>query len=158
LDFVVYGKPVQQGSVKGWGGGHFAHSNSHELKPWRADVSSAAVDAIRACSQGDDYPAGDVEPAFPLSGPIAVVCEFTIKKPASAPKRRVTWPATRPDLDKYLRGVLDALSAAGVYRDDGQVVNIQTSKTFPDQDRWSLSTPGVRVLVYRIVWETEGEG
>lgn len=159
LDFMVLGKPVQQGSIKGWGGGHFAHSNSHDLRPWRADVSSAAVDAIRALGEGDDDVAGDAEPLFPLSGPLGVVCEFTVRKPASAPKTRITYPDKRPDLDKYLRAVLDALSAAGVYRDDGQVVNIQATKTFPNQDRWSLSTPGVRILVYRIVWESyEGEG
>lgn len=158
LDFTVYGKPEQQGSVKGWGGGRFADTNIKNLKPWRADVSSAAVDAIRALDPGYDDVAGDVTPTFPLSGPLGVVCEFTIKRPTTAPKTRVTYPATRPDLDKYLRGVLDALSAAGVYRDDGQVVNIQTSKTYPNQDRWSLHIPGVRVLVYRIVWEAEGEG
>lgn len=158
LDFVVYGKPEQQGSVKSWGGGRYADTNKN-LKPWRADVSSAAVDAIRALGEGDDDAASDVEPVFPLGGPLGVVCEFTVRKPTGAPKTRVTYPDKRPDLDKLLRAILDALSAAGVYRDDSQVVNIQTTKTFPNQDRWSLPTPGVRVTVYRIVWEPlEGEG
>lgn len=159
LDFVVYGKPEQQGSVKGWGGGRFSDTNARDLKPWRADVSSGAVDAIRNLSDGDGLPAGFGEPIFPLSGPVSVVCEFTVKRPTSHPKTRVTWPIAKPDLDKFLRAILDSLSAAGVYGDDSQVVNIQTTKTFPDQDRWSLHIPGVRVLVYRIVWEPdEGEG
>ena len=113
----------------------------------------AALEAIRASADGGGVPAGDVQPAFPLDGPVSVVCEFTLKRPTSAPKTRVTYPATRPDLDKLVRAILDALSGVGVYRDDAQVINIQASKTYPDQDRWSLPTPGVRVQVHRIVWE-----
>lgn len=159
LDFAVYGKPEQQGSVKSWGKGRYADTNDKNLRPWRADVSVAAVDAIRALGNDSGVPAGDAEPAFPLGGPLAVVCEFTVRKPTTAPKSRVTYPDKRPDLDKYLRAVLDALSAAGVYRDDGQVVRVQATKTFPDQDQWSLHIPGVRILVYRIVWkDDEGEG
>lgn len=152
LDFVVLGTPVQQGSIRGFGSGRFVHSNSKTLKPWRAEVSDKASEAIGACRDGGGVPPGDVEPTFPLSGPIAVVCEFTVRKPTTAPKTRITWPVARPDLDKYVRGILDSLAAAGVYKDDSQVVSLTGTKTFPDQDRWSLWTPGVRVLVSRIVW------
>lgn len=158
LDFVVLGQPAPQGSIKGWGGGQYAHSNSKVLKPWRTDVQVAALRAIESLSGGDDDVAEDVEPAFPLGGPLAVVCEFTVKRPTTDPKTRVTFPAKRPDLDKLIRAILDALAGVGVYKDDGQVVNIQATKTYPNQDRWSLSTPGVRVGVYRILWEPwEGE-
>jgi Holliday junction resolvase RusA-like endonuclease len=39
----------------------------------------------------------------------------------------------RPDVDKWLRQVLDALTGA-VYRDDGQVVTVAASKVFADDD------------------------
>jgi Holliday junction resolvase RusA-like endonuclease len=48
-------------------------------------------------------------------------------------------PTVPPDLDKLVRGVLDALTAIA-YRDDAQVTRLTASKAYGD-------TPGVSVSV-----------
>ena len=39
----------------------------------------------------------------PIGGPVVLAVTFTLPKPKSAPKRKVTWPEKKPDLDKLLR-------------------------------------------------------
>jgi crossover junction endodeoxyribonuclease RusA len=48
----------------------------------------------------------------------------------------------RPDLDKLVRAVLDALSEAGVWRDDAQVVSVVARKAYG-------SAPGLTVEIVR---------
>jgi len=49
----------------------------------------------------------------------------------------------RPDLDKLERAIGDALTDAGVWVDDGQVVNSHTQK-------WYAETPGVHITVLEL--------
>lgn len=156
LDFTVLGTPVQQGSTKSYGGGRTVHSNEKDLKPWRATVQFRAEQAIESFSDDPSVPASDVaDTYFPLDGPVCVVLDFTVKKPTTAPRTRTTWPSKRPDLDKMIRSVLDALVPAGVFKDDGQVVEVRAKKMFPNEGRFSLHVPGVRIAVYRIAWLEE---
>ena len=53
---------------------------------------------------------------------------FYLPRPASAPKRYIL-PWKKPDGDKLLRAVLDALTGI-VYRDDAQVTDIHVRKRF----------------------------
>jgi Holliday junction resolvase RusA-like endonuclease len=39
-------------------------------------------------------------------------------------------PATRPDVDKLIRAVLDALTMSGAIKDDGRVVTLAAVKTY----------------------------
>jgi hypothetical protein len=55
------------------------------------------------------------------------------------PRFKDAQPVSRPDIDKLLRAVLDALTMR-VWRDDAQVVQVTTSK------RWS-EDPGVTIIV-----------
>jgi Holliday junction resolvase RusA-like endonuclease len=69
----------------------------------------------------------------PLEGPVVLAVTFTVPKPKSAPKRRVTWPEKKPDLDKLLRSVCDGLKSGGAYGDDAQVVEIvRLGKFYPE--------------------------
>lgn len=72
-----------------------------------------------------------VKPAFPLAGPVAVDLTFGLLGDPVA--------TGAGDLDKLYRNVLDALTDAGVYEDDVQVVRLSGSK--------SEDEPGVRVRV-----------
>lgn len=142
LSVGVLGEPVPQGSIRSLGRGRPAqHSNKERLAPWRSHVQATIETAIERCVQ---------RPAFPLEGPVAVEVTFTVRKPKSAPKRRRTFPAARPDVDKLLRGVLDAATAAGVFGDDAQVVEATARKVYPLEHPQALTVPGVYVLVYQV--------
>lgn len=56
-----------------------------------------------------------------LDGPLVAAVEFWLPRPASAPKRRRTWPDRKPDLDKLLRAILDPMSGV-LIADDARIV------------------------------------
>jgi Holliday junction resolvase RusA-like endonuclease len=63
-----------------------------------------------------------------LFGPIAIQAIFYLPRPVSLP-RQITSPVRKPDLDKLLRCLCDALTGV-VYHDDAQVTDCQVSKRF----------------------------
>ncbi len=63
------------------------------------------------------------------SGPIALKLIFYMKKPASYPKSRDLWHIKKPDLDKLVRAVGDALTGV-IYTEDSHVVEIVTAKHY----------------------------
>jgi Holliday junction resolvase RusA-like endonuclease len=66
----------------------------------------------------------------PLEGPVSVKAVFFMPRPKSL-SRRVRWPVARKnDIDKLERTILDGLTNAGVFRDDGQVVYVTKVKAF----------------------------
>lgn len=134
----VYGIPGPQGSKRHVGNGVMLES-SKKVKPWRELVHSAALEARKSC-------VGIVEP--PLDVPLMVRMVFTLPKPQSAPKRRRTHPCRTPDLSKLARSTEDALTTAGLWRDDARVVEYtRLAKVYPGEDPEALSSPGVRIVV-----------
>lgn len=92
--------------------------NSREaFKSWRDGVTVAA----RNWQTLHGQPAADE--------PVEVRITFRLPRPKSAPKRRI-WPDRKPDLDKLIRSVLDALTHGGVLFDDSRVVAIHARKVF----------------------------
>lgn len=77
-----------------------------------------------------------------LDGPLQMQLRFYLPKPKSAPKRRRTWPDKKPDLDKLIRAVGDALTGI-VYTDDARIVTITASKDYS-------VTPRVEIAVYPV--------
>lgn len=77
--------------------------------------------------------------AEPLEGPFVVEILCLYRRPKSRPKsvpleawatgRRVFRPG-RPDLDNLAKAVLDALQAAGAFKDDGQCVELSVRKAY----------------------------
>ena len=144
LAVEVRGLPVPQGSIRSLGAGRPSiHSNAKRLLPWREAVQHALQDAMT-----HPLPASLL---FPLGGPVAVAAVFTMRKPKSAPKRRRTFPTPRPDVDKLLRTVFDAMQAAGVVRDDAQVIDVHASKVFPDEAPGALPVPGLFLSVFTVL-------
>lgn len=139
LRFIVYGEPKPQGS-KIRTKFSVRESGGEDLKLWREAVRSTAVDAQSIVKRGG---------VFVLEGPIDLQLEFTMRKPSGAPKRKRIWPVKRPDLDKLCRAVLDAMTNAGVWKDDSQVVALHAHKRYVG-DPFSLDTPGVRVCVWKV--------
>lgn len=130
LSFTVPGIPTPAGSHRAFvvNGRAVVTHDSKKTKPWRQDVVSAAVEALNG------------QP--PLLGPVEVAVEFVMPRPKShwrtgrnahlLREAAPTWPAGKPDLDKLLRNLFDALTAAGVFRDDAQVVSVDATKTYVD--------------------------
>lgn len=109
---------------------------SPHVKTWREDVKAAAEKAIADT--------GHVR----FEGPVSVRMIFTVQKPKSRPKTRRTWPDGMPDLSKLVRATEDALTAAGVWRDDARVVEYtRAAKVFPGEDPEAMEVPGVRITV-----------
>ena len=65
---------------------------------------------------------------FEAGEPLVLWVTFYVVRPKSAPKR-VKYPVTRPDLDNYLKILLDALDKFAL-PDDAQIVNIYAKKAF----------------------------
>jgi len=125
LAFTVYGVPIPKGSTKAFfrpGMKHpvVTHDNAR-TKPWQESVVSAALDAVGTLPLGQSA-TGDGEP-------VALELAFFLPRPKTAPKR-VVRQVKKPDLDKLVRCVKDALTRAGVYRDDAQVVRTVATKEF----------------------------
>jgi Holliday junction resolvase RusA-like endonuclease len=141
VEVAVRGVPVGQGAIRSFGPGRATHANAPVLKPWRQQIQAAIADII-----GRD--------PVPHLGPVMVDATFTIKKPTAAPKRRRTFPTTRPDVDHYIRAVFDAVTASGLWRDDSQVVESSERKVYPGEHPQSLQGPG---LVLRVSAVREGQ-
>lgn len=150
LRVKVKGLPVPQGSKSYMGhtksGKIRMVESSKALKPWREQVQRAIEDAI--AENRERLPAATGP--YPLLGPVAVDATFTMRKPLSAPKRRRSFPIQRPDGDKLLRTVFDAMQAAGVIRDDSQIVDWHGRKVYPLEAPQSLEVPGLYLSVFTV--------
>jgi Holliday junction resolvase RusA-like endonuclease len=122
---------------------------SKRVTPWRNKVSQAAVQALI-----DDYTDRYDEPPrgrpAPLSGAIRIDVVFTMHKPVNAPKRRRTYPAVSPDLDKIQRATFDALTDAKVWEDDGRVIQVTATKAYPNEHPDALAEPGAIIRLYTL--------
>ena len=147
--FDVFGMPAPQGSKKFVGtnkaGRGIMVEASKKVKPWRQDVKAAASAlAAMLCARTDLGGA-----AVPIAGPLWVSMVFTMPKPASAPKRKRTWPDKKPDLSKLARSTEDALVDSGLILDDSRIVEyVRLAKVFPGEDPQALRSPGVSITIY----------
>lgn len=135
MTFEVLGVAQPQGSMisfRAKSGAVITKSDNPALKPWRQAVAAAAI-------------AAGVKP---LDGPVGLEITFYLPRPKGhfTPKGalRPTAPAvptTRPDADKVLRAVQDALKGVA-YRDDSQVTDPAPHKRYcaPDQPPSTLIT------------------
>lgn len=125
VTFFIPGVPIPQGSKTAFvvrGRAVVTDANRAKLKPWRdhvADVAGTAAEGVT------------------IEAAVEVRAEFELVRPASSKRR---YPSVRPDVDKYVRALLDGLTDSGLIKDDGQVVRVVAEKKYAAQ-------PGVRVTV-----------
>jgi crossover junction endodeoxyribonuclease RusA len=117
IQFRAIGAPVPQGSMKVIHG-RVLHSQGSALAVWRSSVAWAAKQAGATLSDQ----------------PIDMAMVFIMPRPKSVKR---PFPTVAPDLDKLVRGVLDALTGIA-YLDDAQVISISAHKIYG-------TTPGVEV-------------
>jgi crossover junction endodeoxyribonuclease RusA len=143
LSFFVPGTPIAQGSKRHVGNGVMVESAGDRLKDWRNAITNAAW----------TYRLERVA----ITGPVAVALTFVVARPKghygtgrnadrvkpSAP----LYPATKPDIDKTSRAVLDAITASGVWRDDAQVVGLIARKYYVNTLLVYRDTPGVHIRI-----------
>ena len=118
--FFVPGTPAAQPRVR------MVRSNGHVYTPRSADAWKAAVRV-----------AWRAEPRQPLEGPVRLSLNFFMPRPqyhftskgaltAGAPVRHTV----RPDIDNLVKAVMDALTDAGAWHDDCQIVELSTDKLY----------------------------
>jgi len=134
----VFGVPAPQGNksafirggravvVEGKGPGRQSHA------AWRQAVATAARDWQEANRQGL------------IDEPVFVSMHFRLPRPKSTPKK-VVYQAKKPDLDKLVRSVLDAVSGV-VLADDARVVKLLASKDFATD----TVPPGASIGIYEM--------
>lgn len=137
--FTVFGTPAPQGSKRAFrlpNGRINLVETSKAIEPWREDVRNAALHKRE-------------EGVEPFDGPLSMRLVFTLAKPASAPRRRRSWPSRKPDLDKLMRSTLDALTQSGLIADDARVVDVtRLAKVYPGEDEEALSSgTGVAITI-----------
>lgn len=146
ISFFVSGKPQPRGSKNaipynkahnGKLGVRFVDNNPRS-DDWMGECKREALDAM----------AGEVM----LEGPIEVILRFKFLRPQGHySKAQIAMPyqltrsapkmmRTKPDIDKLIRAVLDALTGIAM-RDDNQVARIQAEKEYCNE------RPGAQVTV-----------
>ena len=118
--FFVPGTPAAQPRVR------MVRSNGHVYTPRSADAWKAAVRVAWRAQQQE-----------PLEGPVRLGLQFAMPRPASHTTSRGAMtksaPAAhicKPDIDNLAKAVMDALTDAGAWRDDCQIVELTIGKHY----------------------------
>lgn len=129
IRFTVIGEPVPQPRAKAARIGGFVRIYTPSTaNDWKNRVIAAVQPYL---------------PPEPLNSPLRMSVRFMFPRPAghfgsgkksatlkdSAPPR----PSGKPDLDNALKAVMDALTDAGVWRDDCRVCDLVVSKVYADR-------------------------
>jgi hypothetical protein len=154
LAFTCYGKPETKGSARAYtvrkpGGkiGVRITNDNPKTKGWQDVVAGAAVLAARAPGSAplERYP--QELPMFPV-GQVSLECQLFLPRPQALMTRKKigTNPphVVKPDLDKLLRAVKDALTGVA-WSDDAQVTRIFASKHYAA----AIDKPRVTIRVWK---------
>ena len=100
----------------------------------------------------------DMEPKEPLEGPLRMRLYFKIQRPKShfgtgrnsktikdgMPK----YAKSRPDIDNYIKFVMDALGKGRFFKDDSQIVMLEAYKMYVPQ--FDVGGPGTDITIAKI--------
>jgi hypothetical protein len=164
---TVHGKPVGQGSLRHGETGMAYHANGKILKPWRAAVEAAAVDATGRHAYAAPKPVkvkGEKTKRPPAIcttcgvakkrhglylGAVGLTVVATFARPKSDPARAYPITSNIGDWDHHGRSISDALTGV-VFADDAQIVTGSATKTYPGGHRDSLLMPGAVIRVWEV--------
>lgn len=144
ISFFVPGVPIPKGSAKAFVNKRtmraiVTQTNGDKQKPWASLIALSAQQAMNG--------------APPAAGPLKIALTFNMPRPknhfgtgkkADALKDSAPlYHTSKPDLDKLIRCVKDALTGV-VWNDDSQVCIVNAMKIY-------TSKPGVSVLIEEIL-------
>jgi Holliday junction resolvase RusA-like endonuclease len=143
ITFWVLGEAAPEGSTKSY---YIAkakrtvttHQNEKELRAWRNRVATEAQRVLETQQWTNDCVSA-----------YTVEVRFILTRPSSVPAHKRLHPIIKPDIDKLVRAINDALTGI-LFHDDSQVVAIGCSKDYNDEMR-----PGAYVTVSRYQNSTE---
>ena len=153
IDFTVFGRAVPQGSKRAFvnpatGRAVMVEQAGARHKDWRALVRDKA--SLHA-------------PPEPLEGPIFVSLHFAFERPKKHYHHRKAGRVLRTDsppryvnsrgvgdIDKLTRSILDAITDAGILRDDSQVSMLLATRAWTEG-------PGCCNVRIRPITQAEGE-
>lgn len=123
VSLIVYGDPVPQPRPRITTRGSFAHAyvpKKHPVHEYRRRIMDEVLENLPGLM---DY----------FAGPVAVSIAFHFARPVSHLRKdgspKASAPAyPRPDVDNLAKAVLDALTDAGAWADDSQVVTLAVRK------------------------------
>ncbi|WP_349687565.1 RusA family crossover junction endodeoxyribonuclease [Acidaminococcus sp. DS4831] len=136
VEIIVMGEPVAQGRPRfSQVCGHVTARDPDKSKNYKALVRSEAqriyeMDKAFAPIDGPCYMLLTVGRSIPKS--------WSKKKQAMAIKGEIR-PTSKPDLDNYIKGILDAINTV-IVKDDSRVVGINAIKRYQ-------SNPGVDIII-----------
>ena len=122
----VRGIPAPQGSKTPGirkDGSMFVREANPNLKDWRSAINSV----LQGKWEGP-----------PLEGAVSVELHFLLLRPPSVSEKKRPYPSVMPDIDKYARAALDAMTGI-VFRNDGQVVRLDVTKAYGQESGLQLS-------------------
>lgn len=129
----IPGDPAPQGSKRHVGNGRMIEM-SKKIKPWRSDVRFHLLD-------------DESQPKARFEGAVHIEAEFVMPRPSGTPKRSTPPAVKKADLDKLLRGLFDAITSSGVWRDDKQVVSVTAAKRLAKLGE----TPGCHIEIMNAI-------
>ena len=122
IHFTVYGKPIPQGSQRAFMRPGMRQpvitSDNRALGPWRLKIGAVA-ESLKAQK-------------FDRGAPVEVAMDFYFARPGSAKARKSM--TVRPDLDKLVRAVFDAITGI-LIADDAQIVEHHARKYYGEPER-----------------------
>ena len=133
INIFIAGNPAPQGSKRHVGNGVMLES-CKRVKPWRETIKFALRGA-----------AG--QPVARFEGALVCDLDFILPRPKSAPKKRTPAAVKKPDLDKLVRAVFDALKDSGTIHDDAQIVEAAMRKRLANIGE----APGLKLLLYPLL-------
>jgi Holliday junction resolvase RusA-like endonuclease len=131
ITFDVLGEPKSQPRPKAMRRGNFIHVYTPATaKAWKGLVASAAKPFLSP---------------VPIEGPLSLSLDFRFVRPKShfTSKGALTKGAriahtTKPDADNLAKAVMDALTDAGLWKDDTQIVRLFVTKTYAETEGVSV--------------------
>lgn len=125
---MLYTEPTAKGRPR------FSRIGAH-VRTYTPATTRGAEDSLRWLLRAEGAKKHDKPAAVRLA------LRFSLIRPKSAPKR-VRWPTTRPDIDQYIKLILDAGNGL-LWDDDSQVISLLATKQFDVISRVEMETEEV---------------